>query len=181
MDNIFLKAISKTIDLVTSGRISDDEAARIGKSDYCWADGKVKKYYSRTISKGDIYQFDFGKNLDPEMSYEHRGLVLGKVGQLVYVLPIYSYVTSKKNNLYDSVSNPKGTLYFLSAANHSFLKHDSVMKLNDIRTVSTKRILFHQNNGHIDINSDEYKEIELLTFSFYFPTLHYELMSYRKS
>ena len=71
MDNIFLKAISKTIDLVTSGRISDDEAARIGKSDYCWADGKVKKYYSRTISKGDIYQFDFGKNLDPEMSYEH--------------------------------------------------------------------------------------------------------------
>lgn len=181
MNNIFLKAISKTIDLVTSGKLNDDEVERIGKSDHWWASSKVKKYYSGNIHKGDVFQFDFGKNLDPEMSYEHRGLVIGKSRQLIYVLPIYSYVSSKHPDIYNSQTNCNGDLYLLSSAKYGFIKHDSVLKLNDIRTVSTKRIIYHQNNGHIDINSDCYKEIELLVFSKYFPTLHYELMNSRKA
>ena len=113
------------------------------------------------------------------MSYEHRGLVIGKSGQLVYVLPIFSYVSSKHTDLYNPQTNHNGYLYLLKASDYGFIKHDSVLKLNDIRTVSTKRIIFQQNDGHIDISSDCYKEIELLAFSRYFPTLHYELMNLR--
>ena len=172
MDNFFLRAISKTIDLFTTGKIGNDEAERIGKSDYWWACGKHKNYYSRVISKGDVYQFDFGKNLEPEMSYEHRGLVIGKSGQLVYVLPIFSYISGKHNDIYNPKTNPKGKLYLLESRTYAFLKHDSVLKLNDIRTVSTKRIMYQQTNGHINIKTDAYAEIEELAFSHYFPTFH---------
>lgn len=179
MSDIFLKSISKTIDLITSGKIKDDEADRIGNSDYQWAIGKSKKYYPYQVKRGDIFQFDFGKNLEPEMSYEHRGLVIGKSGQLLYVLPIFSYIPNKHIDLYDATSKPQGNLYLLEASKYKFLKHDSVMKINDLRTVSTKRIMYHQANGHVDISSDFYKEVESLVFSRCFPSLHYELNQLR--
>ena len=52
-----------------------------------------------------------------------------------------------------------------------FLTRDSVLKLNDIRTVSIKRIQY-QHSGRIDVTSDTYKMIESLViqklfFGFY--------------
>lgn len=47
------------------------------------------------LKKGEIYQFEFGKNYKPEMSYEHRGLVIGVKQKLLYVLPIFSYDPAK--------------------------------------------------------------------------------------
>ena len=49
------------------------------------------------------------------------------------------------------------------------------MKLNDIRTVSINRILYHQKDGGIDINSSEYKSIEELVLNKYFPSFLHEL------
>lgn len=181
MDNFFLRAISKTIDLVTTGKLSQDETTRIGKSDLRWVESKTRSFNANKANKGDIYQFDFGKNAEPEMSYEHRGLVIGKSGQLLYVLPIYSYLSAKHTDIYDASNKPMGNLFLLKASENSFLTHDSVLKLNDIRTVSTKRILFKHNNGSIDPNSERYKKIEELVFSKYFPTLNYELNTLRKN
>ena len=44
----YIRNITKTNELVLSGAVGNDE----------------------------IYQFEFGKNFVPEMSYEHRGLIL---------------------------------------------------------------------------------------------------------
>ena len=52
------------------------------------------------------------------------------------------------------------------------------MKLNDIRTVSINRILYHQKDGRIDINSSEYKAIEELVLNKYFPSFLHELRTY---
>lgn len=162
----YIKNITKTNDLILSGTLRNDELDRFSKSDYRWADNKKKSFQTRKIKKGEIYQFEFGKNYIPEMSYEHRGLVIGVNKKLLYVLPIFSYDPQKHLDVYHPVDNntSKSDLYLLKKADYSFIQHDSVMKLNDIRTVSINRILYHQKDGRLDINSSEYRTIEELVF-----------------
>ena len=173
----YIRNITKTNDLILNGTLGNDEIDRFSKSDYRWADNKRKSFQTRKIKKGEIYQFEFGKNFVPEMSYEHRGLVIGVNKKLLYVLPIFSYDPQKHPDVYHPVDNntSKSDLYLLKKADYSFIQHDSVMKLNDIRTVSINRILYHQKDGRFDINSSEYKVIEELVLNKYFPSFLYEL------
>ena len=176
----YIRNITKTNDLILNGTLGSDEIDRFSKSDYRWADNKRKSFQTRKIKKGEIYQFEFGKNFVPEMSYEHRGLVIGVNKKMLYVLPIFSYDPQKHPDVYHPVDNntSKSDLYLLKKADHSFIQHDSVMKLNDIRTVSINRILYHQKDGRIDINSAEYKSIEELVLNKYFPSFLHEFRIY---
>lgn len=162
--------MNKTITAVISSMFDTDELERFSKSDYRWVDNRGKQYQHRTVKKGEIYQFEFGKNFQPEMSYEHRGLVIGVKQKLIYVLPIFSYNPRKHNDVYHPIDFPssKSDMYLLKNIEFSFIKHDSVLKLNDIRTVSINRILYQQ-NGSIPLSSDTYKEIEKLVLQKYFP------------
>lgn len=173
----YIRNITKTNEVILSGTVRSDEIDRLSKSDYRWADNKRKNLQTRKIKKGEIYQFEFGKNFVPEMSYEHRGLVIGVNKKLLYVLPIFSYDPIKHTDVYHPLQNneSKSDLYLLKKEDYSFIQHDSVMKLNDIRTVSINRILYHQKDGRIDINSNEYKTIEELVLNKYFPSFLYEL------
>ncbi len=152
--------------------ITSDELNRFSKSDFRWADNRKKPFRQRTVKKGEIYQFEFGKNYIPEMSYEHRGLVIGVKQKLLYVLPIFSYDPAKYTDVYHTVDFPssKSDMFLLKSSEFSFISHDSVLKLNDIRTVSINRILYQQ-SGRIDPSSDTYKEIETLVLRKYFPSL----------
>lgn len=87
----YLKAQSKTNETVLGNAFNPDELDRFSKSDFRWADNRRKHFQKRDVKKGEIYQFEFGKNYIPEMSYEHRGLVIGVRQNLLYVLPIFSY------------------------------------------------------------------------------------------
>ena len=173
----YIRNITKTNDLILNGTLGNDELDRFSRADYRWADNKRRSFQTRKIKKGEIYQFEFGKNFVPEMSYEHRGLVIGVNKKLLYVLPIFSYDPQKQPDVYHPVDNntSKSDLYLLKKADYSFIQHDSVMKLNDIRTVSINRILYHQKDGRIDINSSEYKAIEELVLNKYFPSFLHEL------
>lgn len=97
------------------------------------------------------------------MSYEHRGLVIGVKQRLLYVLPIFSYNPAKHPDVYHPVDFPDSTsdMFLLKNSDFSFISHDSVLKLNDIRTVSVNRILYQQ-PGAIPLSSDTYKKIEEL-------------------
>ncbi len=141
--NEYLKAQNKTNETILAGTFNEDELYRFSKSDYRWADYRSKKFPSRAVKKGDIYQFEFGKNFIPEMSYEHRGLVIGIKKKLLYVLPIFSYNPLKHLDVYHPIDFPdsKSDLFLLKALDFPFITHDSILKLNDIRTVSIHRIL----------------------------------------
>ena len=65
----YIRNITKTNDLILNGTLGNDEIDRFSKSDYRWADNKRKSFQTRKIKKGEIYQFEFGKNFVPEMSY----------------------------------------------------------------------------------------------------------------
>ncbi len=166
----YLKAQCKTNDIIIKKTIGPDELDRFSKSDLRWADNRKKSFQQRTVKKGEIYQFEFGKNYIPEMSYEHRGLVIGVKQKLLYVLPIFSYDPTKHTDVYHPIDFPssKSDIYLLKCHDFSFISHDSVLKLNDIRTVSINRILYQQ-QGRIDPSSDTYKEIETLVLKKYFP------------
>lgn len=171
----YLKAQNKTTNAVISNNFSTDELERFSKSDYRWADNRSKQYRHRTVNKGEIYQFEFGKNFQPEMSYEHRGLVIGVKQKLLYVLPILSYNPVKHSDVYHPVVFPdsKSDMFLLKSNDFSFITHDSVLKLNDIRTVSVNRILYQQ-HGIIPLYSNTYKKIEELVLQKYFPDFMYE-------
>ena len=171
----YLKAQCKTTDAVISNLFCTDELERFSKSDYRWTDNRSKPYRHRAVKKGDIYQFEFGKNFQPEMSYEHRGLVIGVKQKLLYVLPIFSYNPVKHTDVNHPVDfpNSKSDMYLLKSSDFSFISHDSVLKLNDIRTVSVNRILYQQ-SGVISPSSDTYKKIEELVLQKYFPSFMYE-------
>ena len=167
----YLKAQSKTNEIIVGNSISSDELDRFSKSDFRWEDNRKKAFRQRSVKKGEIYQFEFGKNYIPEMSYEHRGLVIGVKQKLLYVLPIFSYDPAKHTDVYHPVDFPssKSDMFLLKNSEFSFIPHDSVLKLNDIRTVSINRILYQQ-TGRIDPSSDTYKEIETLALRKYFPS-----------
>lgn len=153
---------------------SSDELHRFSKSDFRWAENRKKKLRQKPVKKGEIYQFEFGKNYIPEMSYEHRGLVIGVKQKLLYVLPIFSYNPLKHLDVYHPVDYPEShsDLFLLKSSEFSLISHDSLLKLNDIRTVSINRILYQQ-SGRIPPDSDTYKQIETLTIQKYFPTFYY--------
>ena len=68
----YINAQTKTNTLVTGNSVSTDELHRFSHSDFRWADNKGKSFQHRKVLKGEVYQFEFGKNYIPEMSYEHR-------------------------------------------------------------------------------------------------------------
>ena len=109
------------------------------------------------------------------MSYEHRGLVIGVKQKLLYVLPIFSYDHLKHPDVYHPIDWPdsKNDLFLLKASEFSFITHDSVLKLNDIRTASINRILYQQ-SGRIPPSSPTYKQIEKLVLQKYFPGFYHD-------
>ena len=84
----YLKAQNKMNESIIENVFSSDELHRFSKSDSRRAENRKKKLFQKPVKKGEIYQFEFGKNYIPEMSYEHRGLVIGVKQKLLYVLPI---------------------------------------------------------------------------------------------
>ena len=171
----YIKAQKDVNDAIINKAFTADELHRFSKSDSRWAANKGKGYQTRKIKKGEVYQIEFGKNYTPEMSYEHRGLVIGVKNKLLYVLPIYSYDPQKHTNVYHPTDYPdsKSDLYLLKNSEFSWINHDSILKLNDIRTISINRILY-KHSGNIDPNTDTYRHIESLVLKKYFAEFYYE-------
>lgn len=178
----YLKAQSKTNEIVTSNSVNTDELQRLSRSDFRWADNRTKSFNSLVIKKGEVCQIEFGKNYIPEMSYEHRGLIIGIKKKLLYVLPIFSYDPSKHSDIYHPINfpNSKSDLYLLKSTEFTFIDHDSVLKLNDLRTISANRVLYKQ-NGRIAPVSDTYRRIESLVLQKYFPSFYFDTMNNRQA
>lgn len=177
----YIKAQKEANEAVIDNAFTADELHRFSKSDSRWISNKRKPYQTRKVKKGEVYQFEFGKNYAPEMSYEHRGLVIGVKNKLLYVLPIYSYDSKKHTNVYHPVDfpNSKGDLYLLKNSEFSWINHDSILKLNDIRTVSINRIQY-KHSGNIDTRTYTYKNIETLVLKKYFAEFHHEFENNKK-
>jgi len=103
----YLAAINEFINVALKLNGSD-EVRRLAISDERLAKDRFIPRISAKFNKGEIYQFEFGRNYFPEMSFEHRGLIIGVRDKLLYVLPICSYNNNEKShkNAYHPVDNP---------------------------------------------------------------------------
>ena len=177
----YIRSQIETNELILSGSIRNDEIDRFSKSDLRWAKNRRGNSHKRVVRKGHVYQFDFGKNFIPEMSYEHRGLVLECKKKMLYVLPIFSYHPGKHLDVYHPIDYPhsKSDLFLLKGSEFSFLRHDSVLKLNDMRSVSVDRILYHQ-TGMIDPSSATFQKITDLVLQKYFFDHYHEYIQLKE-
>lgn len=171
----YLKAQSKLNKLIIDSKVTEDELGRLSASDCHWADARCQSFRSKSAAAGDVYQFEFGKNYAPEMSYEHRGLVLRANNKLLYVVPICSYDSSKHKDVYHPTENPnqRANFYLLKNTEYDFISRDSVIKLNDLRSVSIKRILY-QHNGRLETDEPVFIEIRDMVFARCFPFIHFK-------
>lgn len=123
--------------------------------------------------KGDVYKIEFGLAYEPELAYEHRGIIIGKRNNLYYVLPITTYNHKKHKNVYHPTLFPNGNkdYYLLKGTEYpGLLDHDSVIKCYDLKTVSYKRFV-----GKVGVIAEPY--LRLITKCAYkniFPTIDYE-------
>lgn len=126
----------------------------------------IKKYKIK-----NVYKIDFGLAYQPEMAFEHRGIVLGKKDNLYYVVPITTLNTGIHSDAYHPKDNLNGNqkYYLLKELEYEFLDHTSVVKCNDIKTVSYLR--FKKFLG--TIRDDIFEEILSVTFRNIFPTIDY--------
>jgi hypothetical protein len=172
----YLQAINELINVALKLN-GNDEVRRLALSDERLAKDRFIPRSATKFQKGEIYQFEFGRNFFPEMSFEHRGLIIGVRNKLLYVLPICSYNKDEEShrNAYHPIDNPdkKQDFYLLKSSEFSFIKHDSVLKLSDLRTVSVNRKLY-SHFDKMDINGETYKEIESLVLQKYFYKFHFD-------
>ena len=90
------------------------------------------------------------------------------MNSIVFRHLIFAGLITEQNNS-DTGKLKKGEIYQFEFGKN----YDSVLKLNDIRTVSINRILYQQ-NGMIATISNKNKQIEPLVLKKYFPSFYYD-------
>lgn len=115
------------------------------------------------FKRGEVCNFNFGVNIAPEMSLDHMGIVISESHSFLYVLPICSK-TERHKNAYHPIDNNglhnkdcDKSFYLMKPQEFSFLKHDSVLNLLDLKSISKKRTI--KVITKLDINSDFFKYI----------------------
>lgn len=179
----FVSMISKYINYGISLNINDSKTEknlkRISASEEFWLTSDTINFpFASNFKKGNVLLLEFGKNIKPELSFIHMGIVINAKGKYLYVLPITTYSVNNPGHrhAYHPLKNNNNyckEFALMEKSEFSFLDHDSVLKLNDLRTISTKR--FIRNIAYIDTHSDFYKNILNLSFSQIYPSLYTEI------
>lgn len=90
------------------------------------------------------------------MSYKHLGILYKTDNKHVYAFPITTFNSNNLQiaNAYHPISNTNGNKMYIriNAIDYSFLQHDSVIKTNELKMLSKKRIL--SKCGSIISNTD---------------------------
>ena len=131
---------------------------------------------------GDVWWIDYGDNLKPELSFRHMGIIIAKKGKSFLAIPI---TTKRDDNpmhvdAFHPVLNVSGkrNYYLLKEEDFSFLKHDSVAKCCELKTVSVKRLysfVYHFNQRDaffLDLIDTIHKN--------FFSTYDYQINTYMK-
>ena len=130
------------------------------------------------IKVGDIFNIDFGINYEPEMSYNHPGLILEEIGDLVLVVPT-STSSKKLQNAYHPIKNKNGNWYYYEVDKNDGFAERCVLILGNVCTISKGRLL--EKKGHLTCDiSDEnslYREIRNIMLQHLFPKEYNKLTS----
>ncbi|WP_418302365.1 type II toxin-antitoxin system PemK/MazF family toxin [Lysinibacillus fusiformis] len=112
---------------------------------------KISKFIKKDYPKGTIIMVDFFGSFGNELTYDHPAIVLAESGNDLIIAPISSTPSLYSDSHYYHVDLPKGNSEFGS------LTKDSVIKIEQLRYISKKRILYKKKRV---INNDKLKQID---------------------
>lgn len=106
---------------------------------------------NRKYKAGTVVEYECGLNYQDELSYRHTGLVIEEFDKKIVVIP-----SSSTQSLIDKSSEKEdGLWYYVLVGKNEGFNHDCVLLLNDMKTVSKKRIIGSFGN----ITKSEYGKI----------------------
>ncbi|MCM1232107.1 MAG: hypothetical protein NC489_18455 [Ruminococcus flavefaciens] len=101
-----------------------------------WITNK-KHSVSKKYKAGTIVEYECGLNYQDELSYRHTGLVIEEFDKKIVIIP-----SSSTQSLIDKSSKKEnGLWYYVLVGISEGFNHDCVLLLNDMKTVSKKRVI----------------------------------------
>lgn len=139
-----LKSFGKLLDVTSYSKKIDPK--RLAEANMHLSKELISGYnLSSRYRKWDVCWVQWGNNLEPEMGYKHMGVIFKTDNKQVYAYPITTFNTSNAQiaNAYHPIDNPSGNkmYYKIKSSEFSFLIHDSVIKLTELKFLSVKRII----------------------------------------
>lgn len=135
-------------------------------------DGKITE-----IIPGDIFMVDWNLSYSPELSYEHPCVVVEKINDFLFVLP----VSSQKQYLdigYHPIDNKDGDKNYRIVEPSDGFNKRCVIHINQAKVISQTRILYKMGNlATNDLGEcDLFNEIKNTMLNTYFPNEYNKLL-----
>ncbi len=92
---------------------------------------------SKKYKAGTIIEYECGLNYQDELSYRHTGLIIEEFDKKIVVIPS----SSTKSLIDKSSKKENGLWYYVLVGENEGFDHECVLLLNDMKTVSKKRII----------------------------------------
>lgn len=159
----FLKLFSNIIYELQSLKVN--EVALFVNSMNHWITNK-KHSANRKYRPGTVIEYECGLNYQDELSYRHTGLVLEEFDKKVVVVPS----SSTQSLIEKSSEKEDGLWYYVLVGKNEGFDHDCVLLLNDMKTISKKRIIGSFANMTKSIDGAKiFNEIKTILIQHYFP------------
>lgn len=131
----------------------------------------------KSILVGDIYMIDWNLTYSPELSYEHPGVVIGIIGDFLFVLP----VSGQKQYIeigYHPVNNITGDKNYRIVDESDGFSKQCVIHINQAKVISKTRILYKIGELQVDENGscNLMEEIKTTIFNTYFSVEYNKLL-----
>ncbi len=158
-----LKLISNIIFELQSLKVN--EVALFVNSMNHWITNK-KYSANKKYRPGTVIEYECGLNYQDELSYRHTGLVIEEFDKKVVVIP-----SSSTQSLIDKSSEKEdGLWYYVLVGKKEGFNHDCVLLLNDMKTISKKRIIGSFENMTKSVDGAKiFDKIKTILIQHYFP------------
>ena len=135
----YLYTISNLVEFVNGMKVN--ELALFINSVNDWIKNKTQSS-TRQVKVGDIIEIECGLNYSGEISYRHWCIVIESMDKTVLCVP----TTSRKEYIDKSSEKENGIWYYKLVGINEGFNHDCVLMLNNIKSVSKKRLKTQHGN-----------------------------------
>lgn len=129
-----------------------------------WMKNKTQSS-TRKVKVGDIIEIECGLNYSGEISYRHWCVVIESMDKTVLCIP----TTSRKEYIEKSSEKENGIWYYKLVGTNEGFNHDCVLMLNNIKSVSKKRLKTqHGNILETETGKEIFKDSKIQILQHYF-------------
>lgn len=129
-----------------------------------WMKNKTQSS-TRKVKVGDIIEIECGLNYSGEISYRHWCVVIESMDKTVLCIP----TTSRKEYIEKSSEKENGIWYYKLVGTNEGFNHDCVLMLNNIKSVSKKRLKTqHGNILETETGKEIFKDSKIHILQHYF-------------